>query len=158
MTERPGPRRSLPHSFRDAFRGVWLCVRSERNMRIHAAACGYVLFFALKMGLHRGELACLLLAMGLVTAAETMNTSIEKLCDRYHPGRDPAIGRVKDLAAGAVVLSALFAALTGGAVLLRPELWTAVVDIARTPWKLALFAASSAASVLIIFVVPLKKD
>ena len=33
-------------------------------MRIHGLACGYVVFFALKMGVSRGELACLLLAMG----------------------------------------------------------------------------------------------
>ena len=127
-------------------------------MRIHAVACGYVLFFAFKIEVDRSELACLLLAMGLVTTAETMNTSVEKLCDRYHPGRDPAIGRVKDLAAGAVVLAALFAALTGGAVLLRPELWQAVLDIVGTGWKLGLFAASVAASLAMVFVVPLKRN
>lgn len=153
-----GKKRSLFHSFRDAFRGVWACLKSERNMRIHAVACGYVLFFAFEIKVDRGGLASLLLAMGLVTAAETMNTSVEKLCDRFHSGYDREIGRVKDLAAGAVVLAALFAALTGGAVLLRPELWQAVLDIVGTGWKLGLFAASVAASVVIVFVVPLKKD
>lgn len=155
---REGKNRRLTDSFRDAFRGVWLCLRSERNMRIHAVACGYVLFFAFRMGLGRAELACLLLAMGLVTGAEIMNTAVEKLCDFVHPDRHPDIGRVKDLAAGAVVVCAVFAALVGGAVLLRPELWDVVLDIVGTAWKLAAFGGSAVVSVVLIFVVPLKKD
>lgn len=127
-------------------------------MRIHAAACGYVLFFAFKMQVERSGLACLLLAMGMVTAAEAMNTAVEKLCDRCYPDYDREVGRIKDLAAGAVVLSAGFAALTGVAVLLRPELWAALLDIATIPWKLGTFAASAVASVIVIFFVPLKKD
>lgn len=150
-------KRSLLHSFRDAFRGVWLCLRSERNMRIHAAACGYVLFFALKMGLDRGELACLLLSMGLVTGAEAMNTAVERLCDFVHPGQHEDIGRVKDLAAGAVALCAVFAALTGGAVLLRPELWAAVMDIVGTGWKLGVFGASVVVSAVLVFLVPRRR-
>ena len=155
---RPDKRRSLFESFRDAFRGAWLCLRSERNMRIHAAACGYVLFFALNMGLERGELACLLLSMGLVTGVEAMNTAVEKLCDHVCKQQNPEIGRVKDLAAGAVLLCAIFAALMGGAVLLRPELWAVIMDIVGTGWKLGAFGASVAASLGLIFLVPLKKE
>lgn len=151
------PRRSLFHSFRDAFRGVWLCLRSERNMRIHALACGYVLFFAFKMEVTRGELALLLLAMGMVTAAEALNTSIEKLCDFAQPQQDQRIGIVKDMAAGGVVLSAVFAALTGAAVLVRPRLWQVVLDIAGSPGNLVLFAASLLAGGLLVFAVPLKR-
>lgn len=126
-------------------------------MRIHGTACGYVLFFAFKMGIDRGEMACLLLAMGLVTGAEAMNTAVEKLCDRVSREQDPAIGRVKDLAAGAVLLCAIFAALVGGAVLLRPELWEAVIDIVGTAWKLAAFGASVVGSLLLVFVAPVKR-
>lgn len=147
-------RRWLLASFRDAFRGVWRCLKSERNMRIHAAACGYVLFFAAKMELSRGELACLLLAMGAVTGAEAMNTSVEKLCDFVQGKRDPKIAAIKDMAAGAVVLSAVFAALAGGVVFLRPEMWGIVTEIWTTPWKLGLFAGSAAAAGLLIFAVP----
>ncbi len=155
---RPEKRRSLLHSFRDAARGVWLCLCSERNMRIHLIACGYVLFFAFKIGVSGGELACLLLSMGLVTGAETMNTAVEKLCDHVCKEQNPGIGRVKDLAAGAVLLCAIFAALVGGAVLLRPELWTAILDIAGTSWKLGAFGGSVAASFVLAFVVPLKRE
>lgn len=127
-------------------------------MRIHAVACGYVLFFALKMGVSRGELACLLLAIGGVTCAEAMNTSIEKLCDYAQKRHSRLIGNVKDLAAGAVLLSAVFAALAGGVVLLRPELWTILREMAASPGALAGFALSAAASAAAVFAVPLMKD
>lgn len=126
-------------------------------MRIHALACGYVLFFAFKIEVTRGELALLLLAMGMVTAAEALNTSIEKLCDFAQPQQDQRIGIVKDMAAGGVVLSAVFAALTGAAVLVRPRLWQVVLDIAGNPGNLILFAASLLAGGLLVFAVPLKR-
>ena len=64
------------------------------------------------------EWACLLLAMGMVTAAEALNTAIERLCDFVEEGRNPQIGMIKDIAAGAVLLAALFAAAVGAAVFL----------------------------------------
>ena len=64
----------------DAFRGIGCCIKSERNMRIHLVACALcaVLRLAAPPG-SRGEMACLLLAIGAVMAAETLNTATEKL-------------------------------------------------------------------------------
>lgn len=150
-------KRRLTDSFRDAFRGVWLCLLSERNMRIHALACGYVVFFAVKTRVSRGEMAVLLLAMGMVTAAEALNTSIEKLCDFVHPNQERRIGAVKDMAAGGVVLSAGFAALAGIAILARPALWQVLADLTAAPWKLALFVATLIAGGLLVFWAPLRR-
>ncbi len=152
----PGGKRTLFHSFADAFRGVWDCVKSERNMRIHLTACAYVLFFASRLNLSRGEWACLFLTMGLVTATESMNTAVEKLCDFAQKQLNPRIRVVKDVAAGAVLLSALAAVLVGGAVLFRPELWTAVVEIVSAPWKLGLFLLSAAAALAFVFAGPMR--
>ncbi len=127
-------------------------------MRIHAVACGYVLFFASQMELLRGEWACLLLAMGIVTAAEAMNTSVEKLCDRVEPRQDRQIGAVKDMAAGAVALSAAFAGLIGGMILLRPELGQVLKVLVTTPWKVGIFLLTVLAAGCIVFVVPQKRE
>lgn len=127
-------------------------------MRIHALACGYVLFFAVRIQVSRGELAVLLLAMGMVTAAEALNTSVEKLCDFVQPKQDRHIGAVKDMAAGGVVLSAGFAALAGLVILVRPTLWQVLAGFIAVPWKLGLFAASLIVGGLLVFVVPLKRD
>ena len=53
------------------------------------------------------------LAIGGVLAAEALNSSIEALADVVSPGYNEAIKRVKDLAAGAVLLLALAAAIVG---------------------------------------------
>ena len=60
--------------------------------------------------------------MALVWVTEAINTAVEELCDRVSPGYDPAIGRIKDLAAGAVLVSACAAAIIGALTFLPPLL------------------------------------
>ena len=127
-------------------------------MRIHGLACCYVLFFAWKTEVGGGELAVLLLAMGLVTAAEAMNTSIERLCDFVEKRHVRQIGMIKDLAAGAVLLSAAFAAMAGVAILFSPKRWALLWGLAESPWRLVAFIASLIFSGLLIFLVPLRKE
>lgn len=91
-------------------------------MRVHLAAAVAVAAAAACLGVSRAEWACLLLAAGMVTAAEAMNTAIERLCDFVKEERDPKIGLVKDIAAGGVLLSAIFAAAVGAVVFLPPVL------------------------------------
>ena len=50
--------------FADAGRGLWTCLREERNFRIHLCAAAYALGFAPAMALSRGEWAALLLTIG----------------------------------------------------------------------------------------------
>lgn len=152
-----GPhRRTLIDSFRDAFRGIGDCVLSERNMRVHLTACCYVLFFAFRLGLTRGEIACLVLTIGAVMSAEAMNTAVEKLCDFTQKHLNPHIRVVKDVAAGAVLLCALAAVLVGAVIFLRPELWQAVLEICSDPLSLALFLLSLAAALIFVFIGPVK--
>ncbi len=151
-----GRRRTLLNSFADAFRGIWGCIRSERNMRIHLTLCCYVLFFGFRMGLSRGEMACLILTIGVVMGAEAMNTSVEKLCDFTEKHWNPRIRVVKDVAAGAVLLCALAAVLVGGVLFLRPALWQVLLVICGDPLSLCLFLLSMAAALIFIFIGPIK--
>ena len=47
------------------------------------------------------------LCIGMVLSAEAMNTAVELLADALHPDRDERIRVVKDLAAGAVLITAI---------------------------------------------------
>ncbi len=67
-------------------------------------------------GLRPLEWALVFGAIGLVLTSETMNSAIEALSDALGKKREEPIGRVKDLAAGAVLLSSLTALLIGVAV------------------------------------------
>ncbi len=147
-------RRTVLQSFRDAFRGIWDCVKSERNMRIHLTACCYVMFFAFRMGLTRGEKAVLLLTIGAVMGAEAMNTAVEKLCDFIQPKQNTRIRFVKDVAAGAVALTALAAVGVGLAVFLRPELWQTLRELLTSPLSAVLLALSVAAALAFILLGP----
>lgn len=109
-------------SFRDASRGIGRCLRAERNMRVHLGAAAAVVLAAACFRVSRAEWACLLLTMGMVMAAEAMNTAIERLCDFVKEDHDPKIGIIKDIAAGGVLLAAVFAAAVGAVVFLPPVL------------------------------------
>lgn len=99
--------KQLRHSFQWAARGIVIALR-ERNFRIHITAACYVTTAAVLAELSRVEIAVLCLCFGLVTAAELINTAIETLCDRVTTQRDPLIRDIKDIAAGAVLMTALF--------------------------------------------------
>lgn len=144
----------MADSFRDAFRGIWDCLKSERNMRVHLTACVYVLFFASRMELSRGELACLILTIGAVMTAEALNTAIEKLCDFNQKHLNPRIRVVKDVAAGAVLLCALAAVLVGVVILFRPELWACLREICVQPVSLILLLLSAGLALVFIFAGP----
>lgn len=152
-----GKRRTLADSFGDAARGILYAVKTERNMRIHVTAAVYVLFFSRFLGVTRGEYAALLLAVALVITAEGFNTAIEILCDFTQKSYNRFIGRTKDIAAGAVLVSAVFAAFVGVTVLWRPEeLLALAAAVFTTPLYCALFALTAALALVFIFAGPEK--
>lgn len=112
-------------SFRYAARGIRL-LTAEPNARIHLALTATVVVLGIGLGVSASEWGLLLLAIGLVLAAEGFNTALEALADSIHPERDPRIARAKDLAAGAVLIAAISAAGVGLLVLGPPLLrWIA---------------------------------
>lgn len=111
----------LGRSFGYAFAGIGYLFRSQRNARIHAGAATGVLGLGLWLGLPARDWAVLVLTIGMVLAAEGFNTAIEATVDRFGPERHPLAGTAKDVAAGAVLLTAL-AAVAVGLLLLGPPL------------------------------------
>lgn len=106
------------NSFRFAFKGIVELVRHEHNAWIHLAATAAVIALGCLVSVSRTEWALLVFAISLVWLAEGMNTAIELLADAITEDRHPLIGRVKDIAAGAVLLSAIGAAIIGCLVFL----------------------------------------
>ena len=126
-----------------AGRGVWFCIRHERNFRVHMAVAAYVLLLALYFSLSRGEWAALLAVVALVLAAEAVNTAVEQVVNLASPRRRTRARVAKDVAAGAVLLCAAGALAAGLFLFLRPEAFAAMqADFLRCPWKPALLAAS----------------
>jgi diacylglycerol kinase len=109
-------------SFVDAGRGLRWLVVSQPNARIHAAATLWVVAAGWFFEISAGEWCAVLLAAAIVWAAEGLNSAFEALADHVAPERHPAVGRAKDLAAGAVLAAAIIAAGVG-AVVFAPKLW-----------------------------------
>ena len=85
-----------------------------RNFRFHLCAMAFVIFFAARFYSFSAERwALLLLTCSAVLVSEAMNTAVEKLADKVSPEIDPLIKAAKDCAAGAVLISAIFAAVIG---------------------------------------------
>ena len=103
----------MKKTFADALRGILSAIKGERNMRVHITAAAYVILFGLIVKLSCTEWICAIFCIGLVIGAEMINTAVERLCDALHPEFSEKIGKVKDVAAGAVLVFAFAAAAVG---------------------------------------------
>lgn len=105
--------RSLLSSFNDAIQGVIHVVRSERNMRVHLALGLLVIILATVLGVSRVELIVLILTIGIMFVAELINTAIEEIVNLITLEYHPLAAIIKNISAGAVLISALIAASVG---------------------------------------------
>jgi diacylglycerol kinase (ATP) len=81
-----------------------------------------VLIMGFLLHIKRLEWVLVLLCMGLVLAAEMINTTIEKLSDIVSPQKNEQIRVIKDISAAAVLLSS-FIAMISGLIIFLPYLW-----------------------------------
>jgi diacylglycerol kinase (ATP) len=143
--------KSLIKSFIYAGRGIWFCVRRERNFRIHIISTIYVLWFGWSFTLSRVEWAVLLLTLSMVMAAEAVNTAIEHSVDLSSPDINTTARIAKDAAAAAVLICSAFSIIVGVLLFYKPAklalFWSAFVN---QPWKIVLLAVSLIISFIFI--------
>lgn len=108
-----GRLRSMTH----ALRGIRIMLASQQNAWLHAAATVVTTAVGLALHLNAAEWCWIVLAFMAVWTAEALNTALEFLTDVAAPGFHPVAGKAKDVAAGAVLLSAIGAIVIGLLVL-----------------------------------------
>lgn len=101
------------NSFGYAFKGIVYVIKSEHNIWIHCTLGIAAIALGFYLEIRLPEWIFVTLAIGLVFIAELFNTAIEVLVDIVSPEYNPKAGLVKDIAAGAVLISAITAALIG---------------------------------------------
>lgn len=111
----------LLNSFRYAFRGLYFYAASEKNVTIHLIATMMVVIAGLYFGISASDWLILIILMAMVHITEALNTAIETIVDLVSPQQHPLAGKAKDLAAGAVLISAI-AAVIGGLIIFYPYL------------------------------------
>jgi diacylglycerol kinase (ATP) len=105
-----------------ALAGIKSALQREPNLRLHLIATVLTGLLLFVIHVTKVELILLLIVIGLVWAAELFNTAIEKVMDAVSIQRDPAVKFIKDVAAAAVLITAVMALITGSIILL-PKLY-----------------------------------
>ncbi|HUX94101.1 MAG TPA: diacylglycerol kinase family protein [Bacteroidales bacterium] len=100
-------------SFRFAFRGILDLIKDEHNFRIHITVLLIVIVAGILLQISVPEWLVIILVSSLVLISESFNSSIEHLADLLKPEEDERIRKVKDIAAAAVLISAVTAVITG---------------------------------------------
>lgn len=100
-------------SIRYASKGAYLLVFTEASIKVQFFIGLAVTALGIIVGLSKTEWILQILTIALVLSIEGLNTAIEKLADFVHPDYNEKIGFVKDVAAGAVFITALAATLVG---------------------------------------------
>jgi diacylglycerol kinase (ATP) len=103
-------------SFRYAVTGVIRMMRCQHNAWIHFVVTVGVVATGLFFQLSRGEWCWIVLAIAIVWTAEALDTAFEFLAEPASPNFSPIVRDAKDVAAGAVLITAIAAVISGGIV------------------------------------------
>ncbi|ERP31954.1 diacylglycerol kinase family protein [Chitinivibrio alkaliphilus] len=109
-------------SFRYALAGLRSLISTQHNAWIHALCTLIALGAGTLLPISRFEWLILIMGITLVWVAEALNTAMEFLCDAAIPDFHPLVEKAKDVAAGAVFISAI-AALCIGILIFTPHLF-----------------------------------
>ena len=96
-----------------ALRGLRIGLTEEPNFQIQLVCAAIAVILGLYFDISIGEWLFIIVACGLVLTAELLNTALEELCDMLKSTHDPHVAKIKDLAAGAVLVASFIALLTG---------------------------------------------
>ena len=126
-----------------ALEGVVHALQSERNMRIHFIAGFMVIIAGIYLNFSATELMLLFFAVTFVLVSEMFNTAIEHAIDLVNDEYHPLAKISKDIAAGAVFVSAVNALITAYLLFVKPVSWEGgrmFVKIKQSSWHVTLIA------------------
>jgi diacylglycerol kinase (ATP) len=112
-----------------AFKGLKYTAVTQLNFRVHLVAMLVAIFMGYALQISGNEWQWIILCIALVLVVELLNTAIETLTDLVSPQYNEKAGQVKDVAAGAVVITALFALITG-LIIFLPKIITLITHAA----------------------------
>lgn len=100
-------------SFTHAGRGIWIFIKNTRNAWVHLIVMICVILLGFYFKINNTEWMMLIFSCGFVLVSEAFNTAIEIDMNLTSPDYHPYAKDTKDVAAGAVLLSAITAVIIG---------------------------------------------
>ncbi len=96
-----------------AIKGMFLLLKTESSIKIQFVIALLVTGAGFYYNISSAEWMVQLLAIGTVMGIEGLNTAVEKISDYIQPKKDPKIGFIKDISAGAVMIVSVVATIIG---------------------------------------------
>ena len=99
-----------------AFKGGILLLRTEASIQVQFGIAILITIAGFYFKISPTEWMIQTLCIGMVMTAEGLNTAVEEIADFVHPDFHKKIGKIKDIAAGAVGIAALIAVIVAGVI------------------------------------------
>lgn len=105
--------KGLINSFKYAFTGIFTALKKEKNIKIHFVAAILVIILGVILKINKIEWILCTFAIIIVITAELFNTAIETVVDMITTEQNEKAKIAKDVSAGAVLITAIGAAIVG---------------------------------------------
>ena len=105
-------------ALKNSLNGIKQTFQNERNFKIQFVFAFFAMIAGVFFKITATEWMILLLTIGMVLFAELVNTAIEILLDLYSENYHEKIKIAKDIASGAVLITAIVAVIVGGMLFL----------------------------------------
>lgn len=105
--------KSFFKSVQYAIHGIWVGISDQRNLKVQIAIALIVIGAGFFLQITSFEWCIVLICMALVIGLEMINSAIENLVDLVTLERKPLAGKIKDIAAGAVLFVSVISVIVG---------------------------------------------
>lgn len=105
--------RDFLRSFIYAIHGLWSGIADQRNLKFQLAVAVIVVGAGFYLSIAAIEWCIILLCIAMVIGLELVNTALENLVDLVTLERKPLAGKIKDIAAAAVLIVSIFSVIIG---------------------------------------------
>ncbi|MEO8474144.1 MAG: diacylglycerol kinase family protein [Chryseolinea sp.] len=105
--------KSFFNSFSYAIHGIWSGVADQLNLKVQIGVALIVIGACFYFNIEPLEWCIILLCIGVVLGLEMMNSAVENLVDLVTLERKPLAGKIKDIAAGAVLIVSFISIVIG---------------------------------------------
>ncbi len=114
------PLRKWIKSTNHAIEGILHAAKTQRHMRYHFYTAILILIVSFSIGISWAEVVILITLSIIVLSVEMLNSALETITDILFREYDEKAKRIKDMAAGAVLITAIGAAVIGFVILFEP--------------------------------------
>lgn len=135
--------RRFVESFNAAVEGFIYVLKTERNMRVHFLAALFFILLGIYLNFSYLEISALCITIAMVLFSEMANTAIELLVDMVKSDFHPIARIIKDVAAGAVLLTSVNAVIVGYLLFSKRlpfDVAQAMEAVRSSPWHVTFIA------------------